>query len=224
MDVATNANVPIETAHSNGKCVESSESLLEELRSEFVNGLLYAHTRANANTSKLMEAASFSYALIELLHEKGIIGIAELEARKDIVAERLTKRFRAAGMGAMLQDPEQDKYQFDGGVRIDCENRLHLCKAACCKLAFALSRQDVEEGVVKWEFGHPYMNARSSDGYCVHLHSASYRCTIYENRPLPCRAYDCRQDKRIWLDFDKQIVNPDLATVFDNHQNSESIG
>ena len=26
--------------------------------------------------------------------------------------------------------------------------------------------------------------------------------------PLPCRGYDCRKDKRIWLDFEQRIPNP----------------
>jgi hypothetical protein len=25
---------------------------------------------------------------------------------------------------------------------------------------------------------------------------------------VPCRAFDCRQDRRIWLDFEARIVNP----------------
>jgi hypothetical protein len=39
-----------------------------------------------------------------------------------------------------------------GGVEIDCPRRIPLYKAACCRLRFALSRQDVEEGIVQWGF------------------------------------------------------------------------
>jgi hypothetical protein len=46
----------------------------------------------------------------------------------------------------MYQDPEYDKYTFDKEAHVDCENRLDICKAICCKLPFALSKQDVEEG------------------------------------------------------------------------------
>ena len=72
-------------------------------------------------------------------------------------------------MGVVYQKPEQDKYSFEGGAGIDCENRLHLCQAACCKLPFALSKQDVEEGVVRWDFSAPYLIAHGPDGYCQHL-------------------------------------------------------
>src|SRR5262249_37840825 len=118
---------------------------LEALRDEVVSGLLYTHSRANANTSRVLEAASFLYALVEILQEKGIITIEELDNRKTTVAERVEKRCVSKGMGVVLQEPEQDKYAFTGEVQIDCENRLHLCGAACCRLSFPLSKQDITE-------------------------------------------------------------------------------
>ncbi len=33
-------------------------------------------------------------------------------------------------------------------------------------------------------------------------------CRIYAHRPVPCRGFDCRGDKRIWLDFENKIPNP----------------
>jgi hypothetical protein len=182
--------------------------LSRDLRQEVAEGLLYAHSRLNANTTKTLEAASFLYALIELLSEKGLITIEELDERKQEVGQRLAQQFREKGMGALFQEPEYDKYTFEGGVEIDCENRVHLCKAACCRLPFALSKQDVREGIVRWDLGQPYMIDQGQDGYCCHLNRGTFGCTIYQNRPVPCRAYDCRNDKRIWLDFEKRIPNP----------------
>lgn len=187
--------------------------ITEQLRQEIIRGLLYCHSRESMNTSKTLEVTAFAYALIELLMEKGLLTEEELNERKRKVAERLVERFRESGMGVVRQEPEKDKYTFKNGAKIDCENRIHLCKAACCRLPFALSRQDIEEGIVKWDLEHPYMNARRSDGCCVHLERKTCRCTVYENRPVPCRGYDCRNDKRIWLDFEKKIVNPELEKV-----------
>jgi hypothetical protein len=187
---------------------------LENLRAEVATGLLYTHSRANANTSRALENASFLYALIELLKEKGIISIEELDERKAVVAKRVESRFLGKGMGVMLQEPGQDKYSFQGEAHIDCENRVHLCKAACCRLSFPLSRQDISEGIVKWELGSPYLIAQDERGYCKHMEQSSCRCTIREHRPIPCRAYDCRQDSRIWSDFDNVIINPHLEAVF----------
>jgi Fe-S-cluster containining protein len=167
----------------------------------------------------LLESASFVYALVELLAEKGLLDISELEARKKAVAARLLDAFLQKGMGVAMQEGEQDKYAFGGSVDIDCDSRVHLCKASCCRMSFALSEQDVQEGVIKWDMGRPYLIAQDSEGYCRHLDRDSYHCMVREWRPLPCRGYDCRNDQRIWLDFDQKIINPELEQLF---QQSES--
>jgi Fe-S-cluster containining protein len=183
-------------------------------RSEIASGLLYTHSRANSNTAKLLEVSSFAYAAIELLAEKGLIDIEVLDRKKKEVATRLVEKFRQEGIGAAYQDPEYDKYTYEKSVEIDCENRIPLCKAACCRLRFALSHQDVEEGIVQWDFAHPYFIAQADDGYCSHLDRGCMNCTIHQNRPVPCRAYDCRNDKRIWSNFEQRIVSPELNNLF----------
>jgi len=187
---------------------------LENLRNAVAEGLMYSHSRENANTSKVLEVASFSYALIELLNERGIISIAELDERKRQVGARLVEKFAEKGMGVALTDDEKDKYSFERTVEIDCENRLALCRGACCRLSFALTVQDLEEGAVKWELGRPYMIRRDADGYCHHLERENKRCTIYHQRPIVCRGYDCRKDKRIWADFENRIVSDELEKLF----------
>jgi Putative zinc- or iron-chelating domain len=180
------------------------------LRDEIAEGLRYTHFRADANTAKLLEVTSFVYAAIDLLSEKGLLDIAELDERKKQAAANLMEKFSDRGMGVVYQKPEADKYAFRGGASIDCENHIHLCKAACCKLPFALSRQDVEEGIVRWEFSAPYLIAHGKDGYCQHLDREKKCCSVYAHRPLPCRGYDCRNDRRIWLDFENGVVNPKI--------------
>jgi putative zinc- or iron-chelating protein len=190
---------------------------LEELHGEIAGGLLYTHHRANTNTNKTLEVTSFAYALIELLIEKGLLTEEELNERKRQVAARLAEKFRDNGMGVVRQEPEYDKYNLDGSVEIDCESRLQFCHAACCRLQFALSRQDVEEGVLKWDFSRPYMIKQDHDGYCAHLDRQGCRCSVYQHRPVPCRAYDCRNDQRIWVDFERKIVNPELEKLFQHN-------
>ncbi len=186
----------------------------EQIRTEVADGLRYTHSRANSNTAKLLEVSSFAYAAIELLAERGLIDIEDLDRKKKEIAGRLVEKFRQEGIGAAYQDPEHDKYTFESTVEIDCPSRIHLCKAACCRLRFALSHQDVDEGIVQWDFAHPYFIAQAEDGYCRHLDRGCLGCSIHENRPVPCRGYDCRQDKRIWSDFDQRIVSPDLDKLF----------
>jgi Fe-S-cluster containining protein len=189
---------------------------LEQLREEFVGGLLYCHDRENANTGKMLEVMAFAYALIELLMEKGLFNEAEINERKKQVAPRLLERFKENEMAVMLQQPEIDKYKFEAGAEIDCENRVHLCKAACCRLRFALSRQDIEEGVVKWDLSRPYLITRGADGYCNHFQRDGCHCSIYAQRPVPCRAYDCRTDKRVWADFENKVISPELDKLFES--------
>jgi len=183
---------------------------LNGLRQEVAEGLLFAHTLLSEGSKQSLEAASFLYGLIELLSEKGLISIKEIDERKQRVAERLVNRYKERGVGLVVQDPECDKYAFAGEATIDCENRVQFCKAACCRLPFALSKQDINEGVVRWDLSQPYMIARDRQGYCTHLDQNSCRCTVRNQRPVPCRGYDCRKDQTIWLDFDAKIINPDI--------------
>ncbi len=195
------------------------------LRAEIADGFLYSHGRANANTSRLLEIASFLYGLVELLAEKGLITISDLDEYKERVAERVKERFLTKGMGVHMQEPERDKYQLEGSAEVDCDNRVHLCKAACCRLWFPLSKQDVQEGIVQWDLRYPYIIDQDEDCYCKHLDRGSCGCTVYQHRPIPCRTFDCRQDTRIWLNFDDKVVNPDLDHLFQEglpHEQGES--
>jgi hypothetical protein len=45
------------------------------------------------------------------------------------------------------------------------------------------------------------------------------KCSVREHRPIPCRAYDCRNDPRIWSDFANYVINPDLENLFRKREN-----
>ena len=144
--------------------------------------------------------------------KKGLVAIEEIDGRKKDVAERLVRKFEESRVGLLFQDPEEDKYSFDKIPDIDCQGCLHNCKAVCCKLPFALSKQDVYEGVVRWEFGRPYLIGHDGEGYCVHLNRENYKCTAYDHRPVPCRGFNCRENEKwpVWKDFDKRLINPEF--------------
>lgn len=186
--------------------------IVSEMYDQLCSGLSYTHTRINFNTTKTLESSSFLYALVELLNERGLLSIEELDERKKQVAERLVRKFKESGVGLMCQDPEYDKYTFKHEARVDCHSRLPICKAICCKFPFALSRQDVEEGIIRWDFGRPYLIAHDADGYCVHLDRKMYQCTVHENRPVPCRGFDCKDSEKwkVWVDYEKEIINQEL--------------
>lgn len=203
----------INTSYINQNC-NGYNCLLQDIS----RGLQYSHLRINANTSKTLESASFLYALIELLKEKGLLTIEELDERKKQVAERLVRKFTESGIGLMYQDPEYDKYTFENESQVNCLERLPVCKAICCKFPFALSRQDVEEGIIRWDFSRPYLIAHGEDGYCVHLDRQTFKCTVREHRPVPCRGFNCQDSKRwqVWSDFDNMLINTHLVDKLKN--------
>jgi Fe-S-cluster containining protein len=100
----------------------------------------------------------------------------------------------------------EDKY-LEAGPIIDCASRLHLCAARCCGFEVALSAQDLREQL-PFELSRPYLlprDARTKQCACIDQGGA---CTIYEKRPAACRAYDCRSDPRVWIDFEARIPAP----------------
>jgi hypothetical protein len=176
---------------------------------EIFQGFLYSLRQLDANTLKVYEASSHLYALIELLAAKGIIELEELEQPRKTLEQRLRSSFQEADIGVRIQESETDKYNQGGEVRVECEKRVDLCGAACCKVAFPLSLQDIEEGL-RWNLGKPFLNARGDDGYCAYLERQTLKCSIYERRPATCRSFDCRNDRGIWLDFGKMVVSQAL--------------
>jgi Fe-S-cluster containining protein len=166
-------------------------------------GLRFNHLVAHHTREQLSELAASHYALIETLIARGIVPIDEYEKRKQGTAKREEEKTRNEMSPRISVIP--DKYKLEQLPEIDCEARLPLCKARCCTLSFNLSVQDLDERVVRWDYAKPYQIGRRADGYCVHNEAGTCQCNVYEHRPGVCRQYDCRKDKRIWVDFDARI-------------------
>jgi hypothetical protein len=98
------------------------------------------------------------------------------------------------GMAAVYGDEDEG----EPDAHVDCARCIPHCKAKCCTLIFALTRDEVARGHVRHNPKRPYFIARDEDGYCPHMDRRSHSCSIWENRPLRCRRYDCREDKHIW--------------------------
>lgn len=99
----------------------------------------------------------------------------------------------------------RDKYAI-ASSDVDCAARIPLCGARCCSFDVTLSAQDVAERSVPFDIMKPYQLPRV-DGRCVCMDDQG-ACTIYDKRPGACRAYDCRHDRRIWIDFEARIPAP----------------
>jgi hypothetical protein len=174
-------------------------------------GFMFEHTMLSSVARHAMTAEATAAVLKRLLVEAGVVSE---EAVDHLVEEHVTQaaeRETQRGLALVVNERDADKYVLDDLPEIDCANRVELCHAACCTLRFPLTRQDVEEGVIRFDLGQPYFNRVDESGYCVHFDRGGGCCSVYEQRPAPCRRFDCRHDNRIWLDFEGRVPNPNLA-------------
>jgi Fe-S-cluster containining protein len=169
-----------------------------------VRGLGFVHKVDSEDRERLRTVSASLAAARELLVERGLVDAQDLAMRQLREMERQVARAHQQLL-VDLGEPG-DKYAVVG-PEIDCAARLPLCRARCCTLTFALSQQDLDERVVRWDYGRPYQIGRRDDGWCVH-HEGDGRCGVYAQRPAPCRRFDCRGDTRIWLDFERRIPAP----------------
>ncbi|HEY5928305.1 MAG TPA: hypothetical protein VIV11_41740 [Kofleriaceae bacterium] len=100
-----------------------------------------------------------------------------------------------------------DKYEVDSPP-IDCASRIHLCNARCCSFEVALSPQDIRERKLPFMIDQPYLLPRDPVTKKCACMDAAGACTAYEQRPATCRTYDCREDARVWIDYDARIPAP----------------
>lgn len=172
------------------------------------DGLRFLHVLGMQSKVDLIAQSAYLYALIEELVASGTLDLRAFEERRARVAEREAERMTKEGHVRVFVEETEDKYALTDLPEIDCEARLHLCQARCCTLTFPLSFQDLDEHVVRWNYRMPYQISQREDGWCVHNDPATRTCGVYHHRPAVCRAYDCREDARIWQDFAGRIPAP----------------
>jgi Fe-S-cluster containining protein len=127
----------------------------------------------------------------------------EISEEQRAYIKKMLVRLMELGIGAVYGVEENENE-----VMIDHKGRLPLCRAVCCSFTFALTKEEVQKGHIKWNPKRPYFIARDEDGFCVHLDRNTLTCCIWEERPQRCRQYDCRKDPDVWLNWEKRIVNP----------------
>lgn len=143
-------------------------------RNEVAGGLRQTHSRVNGNTATLGEMIAFTYAMIEILAERGLFRFEEMrDERKKPVAGCWIEKFHRDGLGASYPDAEDGKYELSGGVKVRCGNRIHLFRATCGRLRLSFVCEDFEEGVMAWDFTHPYQEAYTGETWRAGLRTAS---------------------------------------------------
>ncbi len=188
------------------------EPTLRLCRKDIQEGLRHVHEMLTATQDEGTKAAAYVRALAFILVDKGIIKPEELET--------LMRQVRCQ----MVQEPTprvrlgstRDKYTAAGAVDVDCASLMPICRSRCCTFAFFLTKQDLDEGVVRWDYGNPYWIKQGTDGHCTHRDPITGFCTIHAQRPYICRKFDCRNDERLWLDFEAKIPAPSLEAPGDD--------
>lgn len=167
------------------------------LRTEEVRGeLLHLAARVVALEEELGRRGGDGDALAAAIDRREAEVLAEIRAADDASHHRLH-----------LAEPV-DKYQVSSDGGPPCAELIPICGARCCTLSFPLTTQDLDEGLIQFDVGRPYLIRHDDDGHCTHLDRASRGCGVYAHRPGVCRHYDCRTDRRIWSDFATRTLAP----------------
>jgi Fe-S-cluster containining protein len=194
------------------------KSEYNELEKQTEKASLFTHTVLTEQIMRQNESDAFLYGLIDYLTQKGIVLPEELQAVVASVKKEIIEKKEFAHLGVAVRvDAEQDDVPF---IPVNCDERIHICNAVCCRLSFALSIDEIESGQLKWELGKPYHIRHQSNGYCYHINSDTRRCSVYEKRPSVCRKYTCANDNRLWKDFDHMILNQEWI---DEHLSEEKL-
>jgi hypothetical protein len=174
-------------------------------------GLRAANLAISDVRAELHHLAAQVVALIDVIgaHLGAPIAHAVADAAGPILDQIEVAIERADGLGRLHIGTEPDKYALATVDGPPCAELIPLCGARCCRLRFALTTQDLDEGVIRWDRGRPYL-IEHAGGRCVH-NAAAGGCTAYAHRPATCRTYDCRGDRRVWLDYAARIPAPDDA-------------
>jgi hypothetical protein len=135
--------------------------------SDLERGLRFIHLMEVETRTELSQNSVDVTALADLLIAKGIITSRELDERKKLTIPQQNERDQKRRLP--MVGPGVDKYTLTS-PDIPCVENLPLCRAACCSLVFNLGIQDLDEGVVRWEYGLPYrIRLRQAAGDLPHL-------------------------------------------------------
>lgn len=171
------------------------------IRSDLDDSLKFLSIMGMHDRAEQMSLAVRVRALIRILISSGAVDkesfAREIEEVLPMEKERISRL-------AVVRVAEAANKRSMEPSAVDCGPRRAACRSACCKLEFALSKEDIEDGI-RFSYRQPYLALKGDDGYCHHMDRDTGMCGIYEARPAICRTYSCEGDSRIWSDFGKLI-------------------
>jgi Fe-S-cluster containining protein len=178
---------------------------LSELERQVEHGTLFLHAALTEHASRTNQIEAVINGLADLLVRLDVVSTADLVDSVETTRKAIAQAGKQLSLGVAIRgDGESVTIPAD---EIDCEARIPYCKAVCCRLRFPLTVSEIETGPVKWDLGRPYFNRQEPNGYCHCFDDSSHGCTVYDDRPTPCRQYSCASDERIWKDFEGMVIN-----------------
>jgi len=189
---------------------------LGELERQVEHGNLFLHSVLAEQAQRANQVEAVVNGLADLLVRLELVSSDDLVASVEETRKAISEAGRQLSVGVAIRgDGEAVTIPAD---EIDCEARIPYCKAVCCRLRFPLTVSEIETGPVKWDLGRPYFNRQAPNGYCHCFDDDSHGCTVYDDRPAPCRQYSCANDSRIWKDFEGMVINQEWI---DSHLGAE---
>lgn len=179
-------------------------TVLSGIERQLERSSVYAQTALGRAGLRIHEIERVLYGMLDVLFAKGVISSAEMTEASEKVHDELIARGDLPERLVALRGESSDQ---PVTAQVDCAARMHVCRAVCCKLDFALSAPEVEGGRVRWDLGRPYHIRHDEDGYCHHNKRSTCECGVYHDRPAICRTYSCAGDARIWKDFERMELN-----------------
>lgn len=156
----------------------------------------------------LLDVTLLKRAVVSL----GQVGVMERERiERELIREVLPPSQPRPGTGVVVSPPSNHEQR-----HVDCEERLAICKAACCRIfEIGLAPSEIESGQYDWDPRHPYTLHKNRHG-CTWITVNGCSCSHYDARPAVCRNYACERDQRIWADYGQMILNPLLKVRLDS--------
>ena len=133
---------------------ESVRADLEELREEYERGMRFVHVISMQLKQDLYDTVTQMSAFIDAAAENGVVEREDLEKRYESSRQREYERIRSHAV-VQIAEPSSATPVVTGDA-LDCQSRLHLCKARCCTFDVTLSTEDLDKGVIRWDYGRPY--------------------------------------------------------------------
>src|SRR5690349_9637103 len=106
---------------------------------------LWSHGMHTATLDRMHDLATWVFAGLEVLMEKGVVTSDELAQIRARVREKLEERHWSQQVGFALNDDQTDKYKAKPSL-VDCDARMSLCKGVCCWMDHPLQVADIDEG------------------------------------------------------------------------------